>query len=241
MIELAKWTQFGQWADALGTPLTERQLAQFGQYQALLLAWNERMNLTAVRQPELIRVRHFLDSLSCAMVTGDLNGRSLIDVGTGAGFPGLPLKILYPQLKLTLVESIAKKGKFLQAVVDELKLNGVTVLAQRAEQLGHSRLHRQQYDWATARAVAELRVLAEYLLPLCRIGGTMLAQKGDGVRQEIKSAAAAIEILGGGKPELATVTLPQRDRPHYLVTVAKIGETPAKFPRRVGVPSKRPL
>ena len=236
-----EWVSFGEWAAELGAPLSGQQLEQFSQYQALLLEWNERMNLTAVRQLEEIRLRHFLDSLSCARVMGDLNGRTLIDVGTGAGFPGLPLKILFPQLSLTLVESVAKKGRFLQAVVDKLALTGVTILADRAEQLGQSPAHRQQYDWAVARAVAELRVLAEYLLPLCRVGGKFLAQKGEGVFAEMEAAQDAFRQLGGSAPKLEQVTLPGRDQPHYLVLVTKMGETPTNFPRRVGVPGKRPL
>ena len=236
-----EWLEFSKWAEALGAPLTQTQVVQFEQYQTLLLDWNERMNLTAVRQPVEIRIRHFLDSLSCAQVTGDLNGRTLIDVGTGAGFPGLPLKILFPQLQLTLVESVAKKGQFLQAVIDELGLVNVTVLTERAEQLGQAPQHRQQYDWAVARAVAELRVLAEYLLPLCRVGGKLLAQKGTGVQEEVQNAADAIKVLGGGASELEEVTLPQREQPHYFVIIAKVADTPVKYPRRVGVPSKRPL
>ena len=236
-----EWTEFSRWAEQLGTPVTAQQLDQFAQYQALLLEWNERINLTAVRQPAEIRVRHFLDSLSCARVMGDLNGRSLIDIGTGAGFPGLPLKILFPQLKLTLVESVAKKGQFLQAVIAELALDDVTVLTERAELLGQLPQYRQQYDWAVARAVAELRVLVEYLLPLCRVGGKMLAQKGVGVQEEIENAAEAIELLGGSAPELGQVILPNRDQPHYFVVISKLEETPSKYPRRVGVPSKRPL
>ncbi|MBK8905992.1 MAG: 16S rRNA (guanine(527)-N(7))-methyltransferase RsmG [Anaerolineaceae bacterium] len=235
------WVQFGQEAEALGTPLQPEQIAQFRQYEALLLDWNERMNLTAVRQPADIRLRHFLDSLSCVQVMGELNGRSLIDVGTGAGFPGLPLKILFPQLRLTLVESVTKKGQFLQAVVDELGLDHVTILAERAEALGQQPQHRQQYDWAVARAVAELRVLVEYLLPLCRVGGQMLAQKGEGVHAEVESARSAIALLGGAEPKLASVTLPGREQLHFFVTILKVGETPAAYPRRVGVPGKRPL
>ena len=237
----SEWVQFGQWAEMFGAPLLPEQIAQFQRYEALLLDWNERMNLTAVRQPADIRIRHFLDSLSCVQVMGNLNGRSLIDVGTGAGFPGLHLKILFPQLRLTLVESVAKKGQFLQAVVDELSLSDVTILAERAELLGQQPQHRQQYDWAVARAVAELRVLVEYLLPLCRVGGQMLAQKGDGVHEELASAGSAIALLGGGEPQVTSVTLPTREQPHYFVTIAKIGETPGGYPRRVGVPSKRPL
>jgi 16S rRNA (guanine527-N7)-methyltransferase len=237
----AEWIEFSHWAEQLGVSLTQRQLVQFAQYQDLLLTWNERINLTAVREPAEMRIRHFLDSLSCAKVMGELNGLSLIDVGTGAGFPGLPLKILFPQLKLTLVESVAKKGQFLQAVVAALALDNVTVLAERAEQLGQLPKHRQQYDWAVARAVAELRVLVEYLLPLCRVGGRMLAQKGEGVMEEVANAAEAIRLLGGSTPEIDQVILPQREQPHYFVIVNKLTETPVKYPRRVGVPSKRPL
>ncbi|WP_420642271.1 16S rRNA (guanine(527)-N(7))-methyltransferase RsmG [Candidatus Leptofilum sp.] len=236
-----EWRQFAEWSSALGAPLTDAQAGQFATYQALLLNWNARMNLTAVRNPADIRVRHFLDSVSCVQVTGDLNGRSLIDVGTGAGFPGLPLKILFPQLRLVLVESVAKKCQFLQAVVDELALSEVTILIDRAERLGQAPQHREQYDWAVARAVAELRTLVEYLLPLCRVEGAILAQKGDSAQQEIADAAKAIQLLGGAEPILGQVLLPQRNQPHYFVTVKKERETPAKYPRRVGVPSKRPL
>ena len=236
-----EWEQFAARADELDVSLSAAQIEQFMTYQELLLEWNARMNLTAVREPAEIRLRHFLDSMSCARVMGDLNGRSLIDVGTGAGFPGLPLKILFPQLKLTLVESVVKKTHFLQAVVDALSLSDVTILTDRAELLGQSPQHRRQYDWAVARAVAELRVLVEYLLPLCAVGGSMLAQKGEGVAAEIANAQVAIPLLGGSEPELAQVTLPDRDQPHYFVTVKKIGETPQKYPRRVGMPAKRPL
>ena len=235
------WSQFGQWASQLGVPLTAVQLDQFAHYQALLLQWNERMNLTAVRQPTQIQIRHFLDSLSCLQVTGNLNGQSLIDVGTGAGFPGLPLKIIFPQLKLTLVESVAKKGQFLQAVADELSLSQVQILSERAEQLGQLPQHREQYDWAVARAVAELRILVEYLLPFCRVGGKMLAQKGPGAAEEMKDSRRAIKLLGGNEPEFSTVHLPEREQTHYLITITKVAPTPGKYPRRIGVPGKRPL
>src|SRR5690606_10249262 len=144
---------------------------QFATYARLLQSWNEKLNLTAIADEEGIRVRHFLDSLSCATVTGPLDGQSLVDVGTGAGFPGLPLKILYPRLALTLVESVTKKTRFLQEVVAELGLEDVQIVDERAETVGQNRQHREQYDWAVARAVAALPVLAEYLLPLCRMGG----------------------------------------------------------------------
>lgn len=238
MMPGAPWTET---AVAWGLSLTPAQLDQFDRYLALLLDWNERLNLTAVRDPLGIQQRHFLDSLSCALVTGNLRGRRLIDVGTGAGFPGLPLKILYPRLRLTLVESVAKKTDFLLAAAAELGLDDVVVLAERAETLGQSTAHREQYDWAVARGVAEMRVLAEYLLPLCRVGGHMLAQKGAGAEAETAVAATAIRTLGGGAPEFRTVQLPGRETPHFLVIVPKLAATPVAYPRRVGVPGKRPL
>lgn len=226
---------------ALGLTLTAEQLAHFARYQELLIEWNERINLTAIVEPEAIQVRHFLDSLSCVRVMGDLNGRQLIDVGTGAGFPGLPLKIFYPQLRLTLVESVMKKTYFLQAVTSELGLKDVTILSERAETLGQQPAHRDQYDWAVARGVAEMRVLVEYLLPLCRHGGRMLAQKGDNANGEVAAAVPAINQLGGALPHLYPVQLLNVVDTHYLVVIEKIGPTPARYPRRPGMAAKRPL
>lgn len=221
--------------------LSDTQLAQFNAYLGLLLTWNERMNLTAVRDPHAIQIRHFLDSLSCTTVTGGLNGRSLIDIGTGAGFPGLPLKILYPDLQLTLADSVAKKTTFLKAVVAELELENVTILAERAETLGQQPAHRQQYDWALARGVVEMRALAEYLLPLCKIGGHMLAQKGESAARETEAAQNALQTLGGGSSTIHPIQLPEVETLHYLVVIDKIGETPANYPRKPGMPGKRPL
>jgi 16S rRNA (guanine527-N7)-methyltransferase len=224
-----------------GFTLSQDQIRQFEQYQTLLLDWNQRMNLTAIREPRQIQQRHFLDALSCVLVTGELNGRSLIDVGTGAGFPGLPLKILFPDLRLTLVESVAKKTRFLEAVVAELGLSAVTILPERVELLGQDVAHRAQYDWAAARAVAELRVLVEYLLPLCRVGGAVLAQKGASAVQEVSAAEKAIALLGGTVRQIYPVNLPQREETHYLVVVEKTAVTPGTYPRRIGVPAKKPL
>lgn len=228
-------------AEQLGLSLSAVQMAQFAQYQALLMAWNRRLNLTRISDPLGIQVRHFLDALTCATVMGDLNGVSVVDVGTGAGFPGLPLKILYPQMRLTLVDSVAKKTVFLTAVVDALGLTDVFVVAERAETLGQNAAHRAKYDWAVARSVAGLPVLLEYLLPLCCVGGKVLAQKGESAALEVAEANRAIKTLGGGEAVLTAVQLPDHERVHYLVCVPKTAVTPAKYPRRPGKPSKKPI
>jgi 16S rRNA (guanine527-N7)-methyltransferase len=226
---------------ALGLSLTAAQLAQFERYLALLLDWNQRLSLTAIRDPAGIQQRHFLDSLSCATVTGDLNKQRVVDVGAGAGFPGLPLKILYPDLSLTLVESVAKKARFLTAVVQELELPGVEVIVDRAENVGNQPDHRAAYDWAMARAVAALPALAEYLLPLCRIDGRLLAQKGPRAAAEIEEAAWAVELLGGGPTTLHQVTVPGLSETRMLVIAPKVAPTPDDYPRQPGTPAKTPL
>lgn len=228
-------------AARLGIAITEAQAQQYARYQALLLAWNAHVNLTAIREPALMQTKHFLDSLTCVTVMGKLDGMTLLDVGTGAGFPGLPLKILFPELRVTLVESVVKKTRFLQAVVAELGLTQVQVVAERAESLGQQSAYREQYDWVVARAVAELRVLLEYLLPFCRVGGRVLAQKGEGVFAETAVADHALHILGGGRPQVHEVVLAGDVGPRYLVVVPKIAPTPAQYPRRPGMPAKRPL
>jgi 16S rRNA (guanine527-N7)-methyltransferase len=198
------------------------------------------MNLTAAKTPREIQSRHFADALTCALVTGDLTAQSLIDVGSGAGFPGIPLKILFPQMTLVLLESIAKKGAFLDQVVSTLNLEDVTVIVERAEIVGHDAAHRQQYDWAVARAVAHLSPLLEYLLPLCRIGGHALAQKGARALEELMDAREAIQILGGQVGDQYPVgSTGEADA--FLIVIEKVKETPEKYPRRAGIPVKRPL
>lgn len=229
------------WASRYGIALDAIQLEQFTLYEALLMEWNERISLTAIHGRREIRIRHFLDSLTCATATGPLDGQSLIDVGAGAGFPGLPLKILYPSLALTLVDSVAKKARFLELVADKLGLADVVVVADRAETLGQLPTYREQFDWATGRAVAELRVLAELLLPLCRVGGRMLAQKGESAHAEVSMAGKAVTALGGGAADIAAVRLPETEQAHYLVVIPKIAATDRRYPRRAGMPAKRPL
>lgn len=232
-------------ADAVFTLLGQRlslaQLDAFAAYERELIEWNQRFNLTSITEPQQIRVRHFLDSLSCWLAMSPSQPQCVIDLGAGAGFPGLPLKILQPQLQLTLVEATTKKAGFLEHIVQVLRLEDVTVLAKRAEEVGHLPEHRAAYDWAVARALAAMPVLAEYLLPTVKIGGRMLAQKGKDAKLETQQAAAAFQTLGGQLHEILEVKVPDLDEERWLVVVNKVAETPATYPRRPGMPSKRPL
>jgi 16S rRNA (guanine527-N7)-methyltransferase len=195
----------------------------------------------AIRNPQEIRTKHFLDSLTCVQALRDTTVERLIDIGCGAGFPGIPLKIIFPKMQLTLVESVGKKVEFCRHVVRTLGLAGVEVLHERAEVLGQLPTHREKYDWAVARAVAILPVLAEYLLPLVRVGGRMLAMKGENGPAEAHAAEHALRVLGGHLRQLITVTLPGVVEERYLVVVDKIAATPGGYPRRVGMPTKKPI
>jgi len=225
----------------LGLTLTTRQVSALQKYEQELLDWNSHFNLTAIRDAESIRVKHFLDSMTCLLAMRDASPIRLIDIGTGAGFPGIPLKIIYPNLQLTLVESVKKKADFCQYIVNTLHLDGVEVVILRAEEVGQMPSHRQKYDWAVARAVATLPVLVEYLLPLVKVGGRALAQKGETAHAEAQKAEHAMTLLGGRLRQLIPVTLPGVADEHFLVVMEKIAATPPIYPRRVGIPTKNPL
>lgn len=224
-----------------GVRMNARQMAALAKYEEELLDWNSRMNLTAIRTAEEIRIKHFLDSLTCAPVLREAPPLRVIDVGTGAGFPGLVLKIAFPALQLTLVESVGKKVKFCQHITALLGLEQVTIVQDRAEALGQQRIHREQYDLAVARAVASMPVLAEYLLPLVRVGGRMLAMKGESGPAEAHAAEKAFKLLGGELRQLLPVQLPGVAEDRFLVVVNKTAATPPGYPRRVGLPSQRPI
>jgi 16S rRNA (guanine527-N7)-methyltransferase len=224
-----------------GSTLSKPQLAALEIYQQELMEWNTVHNLTAIRDPEEVIIKHFLDSLSACLVMRDSQHDQVIDVGTGAGFPGLPLKILYPHMQLTLVESIGKKTAFCEHIIAQLGLKDVETIQIRAEELGRQPAYREQYDWAMARAVAALPVLLEYLLPLVRVNGSVLAMKGESGPAEAQSAENAIQMLGGHLRQLKRLTLPGVVEERYLVVVDKVAATPEKYPRRVGIPAKRPL
>ena len=221
--------------------LTGRQVIALTTYERELIEWNQKFNLTAIRDEKGIRTKHFLDSFSCVLAWKANPPANLIDIGTGAGFPGIPLKIIYPNTKVTLVESVGKKAMFCQHIVRLLGLEGIEVLNARAEDLGQMREHREQYEWGLARAVANLRVLSEYLLPLVQVGGRMLAQKGESGPAEVHAAERAIKLLGGEVRQLVNVTLPGVVDERHLVLVDKVATTPPGYPRKPGVPTKKPL
>jgi 16S rRNA (guanine527-N7)-methyltransferase len=225
----------------LGLRLSRTQLSALSLYERELVDWNTRFNLTAIRDPQEIHVKHFLDSLTCLLAVRDASIGRLVDIGTGAGLPGIPIKIVYPKMQLTLVESVGKKAEFCRHVVKVLDLPGVEVVQQRAEILGQDPTYREQYDWAVARAVAVLPVLAEYLLPLVRVGGSMLAMKGESGPAEAHSADRALRVLGGHLRQLVPVTLPGVAEERYLVVIDKVAATPSGYPRKVGKPAKHPL
>lgn len=225
----------------LGIQLSTPQLNALQWYENELIDWNSRHNLTTIKDPEQIRVKHFLDSLTCLLVMDDIRLEDIVDVGTGAGFPGIPLKIIKPETRLTLIESVGKKARFCQHVVSSLGLEDVEVIHDRVETIGRKPEYRQRYKWAIARAVAVLPTLVEYLLPLLRINGTMIAMKGEDAPAEAHDAEYATSIMGGHFRKLFHVTLPGVAEERYLVLIDKIATTPDVYPRRVGVPRKRPL
>jgi 16S rRNA (guanine527-N7)-methyltransferase len=225
----------------LGIELDRRQLHAFRTYADELLEWNERFNLTAITDRAEIETKHFLDSLTCLLAMNKPPKGSLIDVGSGAGFPGLPVKIACPGLKVTLVEATGKKAEFCQHIIRRLGLKDVEAVHGRAEDLSREEQRRQAYDWAVARAVARLPVLVEYLLPFLRIGGRAIALKGETGPAEAHHAEGAIRLLGGRVERVLPVELPGVVETRYVVRVHKIAATPLEYPRRAGIPGKRPL
>ena len=227
-------------ARAFDLDLSPAQLDQFARYADLLIEWNLRFNLTSIVDPRQIVIKHFLDSLS-ALRSIPPGPVKFIDVGAGAGLPGLPIKLARPEIFLTLLEATRKKCEFLKAVIADLQLTAARVVNVRAEEAGRMEEHREHYDIAIARAVAEMPALVEYVLPFVRVGGLALAQKSKGAEKETQRAAAAMAALGGQLREVGPVVVPGLNETRYLVIVEKITGTPEKYPRRTGVPGKKPI
>lgn len=227
-------------AEKFGIKLTTEQLEQFRVYMELLLEYNEKINLTAITEKNEILTKHFLDSLTLLLCGKLEKGMSLIDIGAGAGFPSLPVKIARPDLKLTMLDSLNKRVNFLNRVISELSLTETRAVHQRAEDGGRGSL-RESFDVAAARAVADLAVLSEYALPFVKVGGYFIAMKGTAPEDEINGAKAAIKAFGGRIERVADVHIEEGGLNHTLVIIKKISKTPPKYPRKAGKPAKEPV
>ncbi|OPX88297.1 MAG: Ribosomal RNA small subunit methyltransferase G [Pelotomaculum sp. PtaB.Bin104] len=221
--------------------LSNIQLKQFQAYYQMVIEKNKKLNLTAIIDEKEFAIKHLIDSILCIKVMSFSAGMTLLDLGTGAGFPGIPLKICLPELKITLVDAQEKKVKFLKEVNTRLGLEYIEVVHARAEELGHRDIYRESFERLTARAVAGLDILAEYCLPLVKLGGFFLAMKGPKLNEEINAAAKAIKLLGGELEQVAQWKLPLTGDIRNIVLIRKIAPTPRQYPRRNGMPKKKPL
>ena len=225
-----------------GIDLTDLQMQQFETYYQLLVSWNEKINLTAITDRDEVYLKHFYDSLTLAFaLKTDFTGKKLVDVGSGAGFPSIPLKIAFPQLEVSIVDSLNKRIKFIDTVTEELGLAGVFAYHDRAEDFGQNKAFRGQFDLATARAVARLSVLSEYCLPLVKKGGLFVAMKAAKADEEIAAAKKAIATLGGTFSQDLSLELPDQAGERHLLVIEKRKETPNKYPRKAGLPNKKPI
>lgn len=228
-------------AEKLGISLENQQVNMFMEYLYLLKEWNKKVNVTAITGDKEIIIKHFLDSLTCAATGYLADGDKAIDIGTGGGFPGLPLKIVFPGLKITLVDALRKRINFLSNVVKNLELEGVDLVHGRAENLGVKDGFREEFRFCFSRAVAHLAVLSEYCIPFLKVGGYFFALKGPSYREELEDSKGAIKVLGGELREIKEFVLPYTDIHHYILIVEKIKATPSKYPRKAGKPEKNPI
>lgn len=219
--------------------IDDNKIQKFYDYMNLLVEWNKKINLTAITEEKDIILKHFVDSLTVLKYIKE--NKSIVDVGTGAGFPGIPLAIMNDSLKITLVDSLNKRINFLNEVCSKINLKNTKAIHSRAEEFGQDNNYRESYDIAISRAVSNLTVLAEYLLPLVKVGGKIICMKGPDIEEELKQAKSAIDILGGKFERCDNFCLPKSDISRNIIIINKIKETPKKYPRKAGTPVKTPL
>ena len=230
---------FNNYIEKLDLTLTEKQIEKFYNYMNLLIEWNKKINLTAIVEPKEIILKHFIDSLT--IVKYIKKGETIIDIGTGAGFPGIPLKIVRDDLKITLADSLNKRINFLNEVINKLDLKNIETIHTRAEELGKNKKYREKFDVATSRAVANMSTLSEYLIPFIKVEGRCICMKGSDIDAELESAKNAINILGCEIESKDKFYLPNSDLGRSIVILKKLKNTPSKFPRKAGTPAKEPI
>lgn len=231
--------KFEKYLTILNINLTNEQVLKFYKYMDLLLEWNEKINLTAITNPEEIILKHFVDSLTIGKYIN--KGESLVDVGTGAGFPGIPIKIYRDDINVTLVDSLNKRVKVLNIFIEELMLERIEAIHSRAEEFGRNSKYREKFDVSTSRAVANLATLSEYLIPLIKQQGKSICMKGSEIEEELNNSKKAIDVLGGKILKVDEFTLPNSDIKRNIIIIKKQGKTPAKYPRKPGTPAKEPI
>lgn len=240
-MKLEKMNQLKEDALEFGVTLSDKQLSQFYQYYELLIEWNEKINLTAITDFDEVIKKHFLDSLSIGRMMKQDCAASILDIGTGAGFPGIPIKIAFPETEVTLMDSLNKRINFLQEVIDSLGLEKIEAIHGRAEDFAKKGMLRETFDFCVSRAVANLSSLSEFCLPYVKVGGKFISYKSEKAKEELDASKNAIELLGGGNVSSDQFFLPGTDFNRTLVVIEKIKETPSKYPRKAGTPVKQPL
>lgn len=230
---------FKEYSKKINININDKQMEKFYKYMNLLLEWNKKMNLTAIIDPKEIILKHFIDSLT---IEKNIEKDSyLVDVGTGAGFPGIPLKIVREDIKIVLLDSLNKRIQFLNETINQLELENIEAIHARVEEFGKNKKYREKFDVATSRAVANLSTLSEYMLPLVKVGGKCICMKGKEIEQELQDARNAIEILGGEIIEKEEIQLLSNDMNRNIILISKVKNTHSKYPRKAGTPSKEPI